>query len=292
VNRLLQWIMQRQHRQVTVVAALSLLPFLVLLSSGLLALVTLKKGVREGLMIAALAMALLGGVALASGGNPLQVLEATGTMWGPVLLLAGLLGGYRSLNLVFQVSAILGIVAVSLVLLWMPDPASELAVLLEPLKQQFSASGQELSQGSWDMIFRVMPGVMAGMGVLASLVGVFLGRSWEDALDGQPGSFGAEFRQLRLGRIMTVVSTLVILVAMLTGGLWIENVVWVFVGLLILQGLSLAHYLFGPGGWPGVMLVVLYAALALAMQYIVPLLTAMGYLDNWFDLRRILARRR
>ena len=110
MNGILRWIMQRQHRQVTLVAALSLLPFLGVLSSGLLALIALQRGTKQSLMTAALAMVLLAGVALASGGDPVPMLEVTGVMWGPVLLMAGLLQGYRSLNLVFQVAAILGVV--------------------------------------------------------------------------------------------------------------------------------------------------------------------------------------
>lgn len=284
--------MQRQHRQVTLVAGLSLLPFLGLLSSGLLVLVTLQRGIRQALVTAALAMVLLAGVALASGGNPLPMLEVTGVMWGPVLLLAGLLGAYRSMNLVFQVSAIVGVVAVSLVLLWLPDPANQLAGIMEPLKQQFNASGQELSEASWDMIFRVMPGVMTGMGILACLAGVFLGRVWQDGLEDTAGRFGAEFRQLKLGKVLTAVSSLVIVAAMLGGGLWFENMVWVLVALLVLQGLSLAHSLVGPGGWPKALLIALYVMLVLVLQLVIPLLTALGFLDNWFDLRRILARNR
>ena len=284
--------MQRQHRQVTLVAGLSLLPFLGLLSSGLLVLVTLQRGIRQALVTAALAMVLLAGVALASGGNPLPMLEVTGVMWGPVLLLAGLLGAYRSMNLVFQVSAIVGVVAVSLVLLWLPDPANQLAGIMEPLKQQFNASGQELSEASWDMIFRVMPGVMTGMGILACLAGVFLGRVWQDGLEDTAGRFGAEFRQLKLGKVLTAVSSLVIVAAMLGGGLWFENMVWVLVALLVLQGLSLAHFLVGPGGWPKALLIALYVMLVLVLQLVIPLLTALGFLDNWFDLRRILARNR
>jgi len=284
--------MQRQHRQVTLVAGLSLLPFLGLLSSGLLVLVTLQRGFKQSLITAALAMALLAGVAVATGGDPLPLLEVTAVMWGPVLLLAGLLGTYRSMNLVFQASAIVGLVAVSLLLLALPDPINQLAEMMEPLKQQLSASGQELSEAGWDMIFRVMPGIMTGLGILACLGGVFLGRVWQDGLEDTVGRFGAEFRQLKLGMVLTTVSTLAILAAMLVGGLWFENMVWVFVALLVLQGLSLAHFLVGQGGWPKASLMVLYLMLVLVLQLIMPLLTALGYLDNWFDLRRILARSR
>lgn len=291
MNGILRWIMQRQHRQVTLVAALSLLPFLGVLSSGLLALVVLQRGVKQSLITAALAMALLAGVALASGGDPVPMLEVTSVMWGPVLLLAGLLQVYRSLNLVFQVAAILGVVAVSLVLVLMPDPVSVLGGVMGPIKEQFSVAGQELTEESWNSIFRVMPGVMTGLVTLVCLAGLFVGRVWQDGLEELAGRFGAEFRQLKLGTVLTAVSTLAIVTAMLVGGLWIENVMWVFVVLLMLQGLSLAHFLVSEGGWPVALLIVVYSLLVLLLQLALPLLAMLGYLDNWFGLRQKLARR-
>ena len=291
MNGILRWIMQRQHRQVTLVAALSLLPFLGVLSSGLLALVALQRGVKQSLMTAALAMVLLVGVALASGSDPVPMLEVTGVMWGPVLLLAGLLQAYRSLNLVFQVAAILGVVAVSLLLVVLPDPVSALGEVMGPVKEQFSAAGQELSEESWNSIFRVMPGIMTGLVTLVCLTGLFVGRVWQDGLEEFAGRFGAEFRQLKLGTVLTAVSTLTIVIAMLVGGLWVENVMWVFVVLLMLQGLSLAHFLVSEGGWPMAVLIVVYAMLVLLLQLALPLLAMFGYLDNWFGLRQKLARR-
>lgn len=291
MNGILRWIMQRQHRQVTLVAGLSLLPFLGVLSSGLLALVVLQRGVKQSLITAALAMALLVGVALASGGDPVPMLEVTSVMWGPVLLLAGLLQMYRSLNLVFQVAAILGVVGVSLVLVVMPDPVSVLGEVMGPVKEQFSVAGQELSEESWNSIFRVMPGVMTGLVTLVCLAGLFVGRVWQDGLEELAGRFGAEFRQLRLGMVLTAVSTLAIVIALLVGGLWIENVMWVFVVLLMLQGLSLAHFLVSEGGWPMALLIVVYGLLVLLLQLALPLLAMLGYLDNWFGLRQKLARR-
>lgn len=291
MNGILRWIMQRQHRQVTLVAALSLLPFLGVLSSGLLALVALQRGIKQSLITAAFAMVLLAGVALASGGDPVPMLEVTGVMWGPVLLLAGLLQAYRSLNLAFQVAAILGVVGVSLVLVALPDPVSVLGEVMGPVKEQFSGAGQALSEEQWNTIFRVMPGVMTGLVTLVCLAGLFVGRVWQDGLEESAGRFGSEFRQLKLGRILTAVSTLTIVLAMLVGGLWIENVMWVFVVLLMMQGLSLAHFLVSEGGWPMALLIVVYGLLILLLQWALPLLAMLGYLDNWFGLRQKLARR-
>lgn len=283
--------MQRQHRQVTLVAALSMLPFLSLLSGGLLALVTLHRGMQQGLTTGALALGLLCGVYLVNGWNTGAMVVMTGVTWGPILLLAGLLGAYRSMTLAFQVSAVLAVLSVSLVLLWMPDPVTALEGLMSMLKEQFSMSGQQLDQQTWESMFRVMPGVMTGLMALGCLACLFFGRSWQDSVEGSAGRFGSEFRQLKLGTIMTALATLAMGAALLTGGLWAENVTWVFVILLLVQGLSLVHCLVTEGRWPVGTLFAVYGLLVLVLQLMLPLLAVAGFLDNWFDLRQKLARR-
>jgi len=211
-------------------------------------------------------------------------------LWVPVLALALLLRSSSSLTLCFQVSAVLGLAAISLGLLLVPDPVSAFREMLGPMQEQLRASGQELSASEWDLVYRVMPGVMTGLMILTHLSCVFLGRVWQDMLDGTRGRFGGEFRQLKLGTVLIGLTSVIILLAMLTGSLWAQNVIWVFVVLLTLQGLSLAHFM-AANGWPPAVLYIVYGLLVLLVQVTLPILSAAGFLDNWFNLRRFLARR-
>lgn len=272
-------------------AGLSLIPFLSLLSGGLLALVILHRGLQQGLIIAGLALGLLCGIALYSEGNPMAMLVVTGVTWSPIVLLAGLLRGVRSLTLVYQVAAILALVALSLAMVWIADPVSQFGPLTEALKEQFSASGQELPQETWDTVIRLMPGIMTGLIMLGCLACLFFGRVWQDTLEGTVGRFGAEFRQIKLGTVLTSVASLIMVAALLLGGDWVQNATWVLAVLLLMQGLSVVHHLVADGGWPAGVLFAVYGMLMLVLQLMLPLLAVIGFLDNWFDLRLKLARR-
>jgi len=289
VNGFLQWVTARQHRLVILVAAFSMMPFLGMLGGGLLALQTLRGGARAGVWAAAMAAALLVAVSLASGAAPWALLGASFMLWGPVLVLAALLRTHGSLNLGFQVAVVLGMVALSLLLVAVPDPVSVLREVLGPLQEQLRVSGQELGEEEWNAVFRVMPGVMAGLMVLTQVLCLLLGRLWQDMLEGTRGRCGREFRQLRLGVVLAGLASAAILAAMLSGSLWAQNVVWVFVLLLTLQGLSLVHFM-AASGWPTALVFVTYGLLVLLVQVMLPLLAVGGFLDNWFNLRRFLAR--
>jgi len=289
VSGFLQWVTGRQHRVVILVAAFTLMPFLGVISGGLLALQALRLG-PQAVVTAVMAGVLLSAVALVSGSSPWPMLAASGMLWLPVLGLALLLRSSGSLTLCFQVSAVLGLVAISLGLLLVPDPVSAFREMLGPMQEQLRASGQELSASEWDLVYRVMPGVMTGLMILTHLSCVFLGRVWQDMLDGTRGRFGGEFRQLKLGTVLIGLTSVIILLAMLTGSLWAQNVIWVFVVLLTLQGLSLAHFM-AANGWPPAVLYIVYGLLVLLVQVTLPILSAAGFLDNWFNLRRFLARR-
>lgn len=291
MNGFLQWVTGRPHRLVILVAAFSMMPFLGMLGGGLLALHTLRAGARAGIGAAALAAALLAVVSAASGAAPWALLGASFMLWGPVLVLAAVLRTQGSLNLGVQLAVVLGVLALSLLMMAVPDPAPVLREVLAPVQEQLLESGQELSDEEWNAVFRVMPGVIAGLMVLTQVLCLLLGRLWQDMLDGSRGRCGNEFRQLRLGTLLVGLASAVILAAMLTGSLWAQNVVWVFVILLTLQGLSLVHFM-AASGWPAALVFVTYGLLVLLVQVMLPLLAVAGFLDNWFNLRRILARGR
>lgn len=289
VSGFLQWVTGRQHRVVVLVAAFTLMPFLGVISGGLLAVQALRLG-RQAIVSAVLAGVLLSAVALASGSSPGPMLAASAMLWGPVLALALLLRSSGSLTLCFQLSAVFGLAAIVVGLLLVPDPVAAFREMLGPMQAQLQISGQELTPKEWDMVYRAMPGVMTGLMILTHLSCLFLGRVWQDMLEGSRGRFGGEFRQLKMGTVLIALASVVILLAVLTGGLWANNMIWVFVVLLTLQGLSLAHFM-AASGWPPATLYIVYGLLVLLVQVMLPILAAVGFLDNWFNLRRFLARR-
>ena len=130
-----------------------------------------------------------------------------------------------------------------------------------------------------------MPGAIAAGFVLQSMAALFLARWWQSVLY-NPGGFGAEFRQLRLPRVLAAV-TLVVLAF-----LWLlpELRLATYVATLLLagwgiQGVALAHGLRAQLGLNSAWLVVMYAALFFAMPYVTGFLAFAGFSDAWLDFR-------
>ena len=264
-----------------------LLPPLAYLGAAVVGLVTLRLGAGEGLkvMIAALAvLALLG--ALAGGvGPPLVV--GTAALWLPLWSLALLLRTSRSLAMVLQAAAILGAVLVVFAYLGLGEPAGWWTPRLEAmLGEAFADRGLDIGDYLPDMA-RWMTAALAAALIFGALVSLLWARAWQAGLY-NPGGFGAEFRELRLGRPFALIGLAVAVIARLP----LAGIAQVAADLLfsllvvyLLQGLAIAHAtvrLTRAGrGW----LVGLYGLLLFAAPQTVAVLGLVGWLDAWVDVR-------
>ncbi len=282
---------------VTAVAAL-LLPPLAYVGAAVVGLVSLRLGATEGFGVMAAAAIALSALGIALDGLALPLVSSALVLWVPVWLLALLLRLSRSLALVLQVSAVFGAVLVMLAYLWLGEPAAwwapRLEVILEPL---FTA--RDLDAGDY------IPGLarwMTAMTVAALVLGVLISLLWARAWQARlynPGGFGAEFRELRLGRQFAVLGLVVVGVAQLStlgsaaAGLATvaADIVFSLVVVYLLQGLALAHAVVhstnAKRGW----LVGLYGLLLFAAPQLVMLLALLGWLDAWIDVRARLGKR-
>ena len=100
-----------------------LFPPVILLSGGALALVTLRAGSREGMLVTV--MAAVGGSALAwiAIGNPQLVLVFALLLWLPIWGLASVLRATVSMELALRLLAVLGVIPVLVVFAILGDPA-------------------------------------------------------------------------------------------------------------------------------------------------------------------------
>jgi hypothetical protein len=123
--------------------------------------------------------------------------------------------------------------------------------------------------------------------LLTVLGSLFLGRWWQSLLEA-PGEFGAEFRQLRLGKLLGVVAMVVVL-AMLLPEKWrlttplLSALAWPAVLGLAFQGLAAVHSLKSAGRIGRGVLVTVYVLLfvPLSMFVTVIALAGWGLADNW-----------
>jgi hypothetical protein len=261
---------------------------LVYLSAATVALVSLRLGAREGfavLAVAGLALAVLGRLA---GGLALPMSVGALAMWLPVWVLGLVLRFSGSLALALQAAAGLGVALVATThLLLGGDPAAWWAPRIEAvLEPVFGAQGLDPDDYVPELA-RWMTALSAAALVLGVLLSLLLARAWQAGLY-NPGGFGSEFRELRLGRRFALVTLTVIALAQVpVAGLapLASDLVPTLLVVYLLQGLALAHAVAkrrqAQRGW----LIGLYLLLLFAAPQLVPLLALLGWLDAWIDVR-------
>jgi hypothetical protein len=281
----------------TVFAMVSLLfPPASVLSSAVVALVTLRNGPAAGGLVLVLASAACGLLAQLLFGGAVPVIGFTLLMWLPVWMLALVLRFSRSLEWSLVASLLLGVVVIAGQYAQVDNPVEQWRSLLEPFTQSLvDAQLVDLARkGELIETLAVwMPGVLAAGFVLQSLGSLLLGRWWQ-ALLYNPGGFRQEFHRLRLPKVLGVVSLIVLLVSAL--GADTDSMLLMYLGLLLLsawfmQGLALIHGMVGllkmNSGW----LLGMYILLVFALPHMLTLIAAAGFADTWFDFRARLERR-
>jgi hypothetical protein len=277
------------------VAVLSLVvPPVAVISSAAVALVTLRQGAREGLLVVGIAALGSGVLAWLALGAPRLALGFLVVLWVPLWVLALVLRATRNLALTVQGAALIGLLILLGLHLLADDPAAYWVEVMEPLRVGLVEGGVLADAASRTLVeglAKWMTGAFAASLYVQFLLALFLARWWQASLY-NPGGFGAEFRDLRLSPVLGYVA-----LAMIGVRLWQPEAVWgyellVLIGpLLLLQGLAVAHgvrHTLGAGaGW----LVGLYVLLFVALPYAEVLVSGLGLLDLWLDVRARVARR-
>ncbi len=272
-----------------VFALLSLLfPLTGLLSSATLALATLRQGPVEGLLVGLFAGLASGLFAFAALGSPMPALGFALALWLPVWALAVLLRNSGSPALTVTTAGLMGLAILIGLKVGLTDPAAYWAELMEPVRQGLieggiltDAQGQALIQE----VARWMTGAFAATFYFQALLALFLGRWWQSLLY-NPGGFGAEFRDLRLGKGLGVLGLALMAFILIKGeNQWAADLLILITPLFLLQGLALIHWLVkalqANRGW----LIGLYALFLLALPHAQVLTAGLGLADIWVNVR-------
>lgn len=265
-----------------------------LLCGGVVGLVTLAQGPKEGMLNAFAATTL---IVLMSGVLVMQpAMQAAGIfvlLWLPVVwLLSLVLYQSRSLALALLMNAVLGgaIVLTAYVLFDNPAqwwysqteqliPAMEQAGVDIPDTAAFDANMREAS--------RIMTGTLAAFISLGLALSLLIARWWQSEVT-RPGAFGEEYRKLRLGSTAAIVATMLVLPAwILTGGFaeMTANLLLVALVLFMFQGLALGHAAVKQFGNNQAWLLMMYVMILFTLPYGLMLAAVLGVLDNWLDFR-------
>ncbi len=296
------YIMRGQLQAISTVAVFAVLALVAMpvswpisyLSAAGVGLVTLSQGPVEGgktLLGASVILAIIGMLIM---GDPALAMAFAVSLWLPAWALASVLLKSRSLVLPIQVLLIFALSAVALMYVAMGEPAlwwynhivGEVLPTLEKANIVIE-SGPEFKQRLANAT-RLMTGVLVMITAWGILAGLLIARWWQAVLY-RPGAFGDEFRGLRLGKVMAIVTVLVVILASAGKGLMAElagNMLLVLLGLLVLQGLAIAHSLVARFKANHVWLVMLYMLLVIMLPYMLVMIAMTGLIDNWVDIRQ------
>lgn len=283
----------RGRSQAALVAAASavlslIVPLVGLVSSAVVALVTLRKGPNEGLIVGAFAGLASGLLAFAALGSPVPAVGFALALWLPVWVLGLVLRQTKSLDLTIQLAALFGLLIVVAIRVQAADPAVYWAELLEPVRENLVAGGvldAALSEQVVAQLSLWMTGAFAATFYFQLVLALFIGRWWQAQLY-NPGGFGSEFRAFRVGAGVGYLGlALLVLVLLLDGAMWAVELLLLLAPLFFLQGVAIVHGIVharsANRGW----LIGFYALLLLVMPHAEILVAGLGFADVWADLR-------
>jgi hypothetical protein len=265
-----------------------MLPPIGIISGATPALVTLRRGGLAGVQVVVVALVGTGLLGYLLLNSPWVGLGIAAIQWLPVVLLALILRQTVSLPLAVLAAGALGMVGLAALYLVEPDPGAMWRAMLEQVfRPKLEQAGTDLSQTQidalLDQVARMMSAALAASLSVSMVLSLLLARWWQALLD-NPGGFGREFRSLRLGRSVSFIALVVFVAVALVQGPLLLGLAAVLAGILLFQGLAVVHGLVAVRrlnvGW----LVAVYVLLFLVPQSLV-LLSALGLVDNWLDLR-------
>jgi hypothetical protein len=287
------WIADHPGRAVVVTGLLGLLPlfglgFAFFLPGAVPALVTLVRGPRTGVMVAAGATLLLA-LAMWAIGRPIPVgLIYSAWVLGPPLALGLLLRRTDSLSLALQVAVLAGVAMVVLLHLTLGDPARFWAPFVRDLAEEMQRRGlpMDLEQdGLVETLAQTLWGWVTVLTVLLAMCALFLARWWQARAAGQAGQFGAEFQQLRIGVVLGGAAAVSIVASLLSGRPLVDDLARLFMGALMIVGLAAAHRYKAAGRLGGAWLGLIYVLLVIVAPVMVAALAGWGFVDNWLRSR-------
>lgn len=262
------------------VLGLLLLPLLYL-AGALLALVALQAGLPRALRVAALpALAVvLVDRFIGTGAAPLALL----VVWGPLLAAGALVGARASLADGLLLLGALGAGGVAATYVLVENPTAQWQDALQRFIEVAEPDDPAALNALVPELASLMTGAVTAAFVLAGAGALTLARHWQAALY-RPGAFAAEFRRLRLGR---VIATALLGVAVLAaaGGERATNILMPLAAVSLFQGLAVCHAVVPAARWRTGALGVVYILMAVLPQWAL-LVSLLGAADNWLNVRR------
>ncbi len=275
------WVLARRYR--LVLLAIMSAPLLPVVAAALTSLDTTRRGAVQG----------LGGALLGAAGMMMLafVLGTSPAVFAPAALVTflsgvgiGVLLTAGGLTLAFQVAVLASFAVIGAVSLFASGARELFEPFIAELAEFFRANGATpeqiaLIEGPGGMV------LVAGA-FFSQLMGALVLAYWWLTLAAGDRRFGAEFRSLKLGRLLGILATTVIVLGLVFDAALVQNLSALALLAFVLQGLAVLHAWAHAKRWHSGFVAPVYVLLVTPLTVVVVLgLSAVGLLDNWFDLR-------
>lgn len=294
---LAHFIMRGRMQAIMVASTLAivslLFPPVSIVSSASVALVTLRRGMMEGLWVllsASAASALLGVILF---NNFYFALLYGLVLWLPIWACAVVLREGRVLSLALESAVLLGIAAILIFYGYSDNPGAVWQTVFEQMTGQLAQRTPDIQPEKIQQVLaffaKFMTGIVASGVIYSMLFGLFLGRWWQSVLY-NPGGFREEYLKLSVNRKLASASAIIIGVAFSGYGQLAEIAMNIAVLLFVLYtviGAAVLHALISKlsnAQYIRFLTPMLYLSLTLIPQSMV-IVALIGLLDAWLDLR-------
>lgn len=268
---LAQYAMNGRRQAITAAFLCGLIPLVNMLSPALVALVCLRHGPREALMVAAWAVLPLLGWAMAGDITPLILMIGT-------LALATVLRQTAAWQTTMLVAILVGVGA-EMALRLRPD---FLALLLAQVEAFLAAGGSpQTGDVPADVMQDALVSLFGVMHMFLAICLLMMARWWQ-ALLYNPGGFQQEFHQFRLQPRAAMLLAIMFVLASF-GITVLAGWIMYFMVPLLFAGLALVHGLIGLKKLSGLWLIAFY--MLLLNPLLAQLLTVAALVDSWADFR-------
>ena len=284
--------MQGRWRAVGAAAGLGALgifiPPIAILSGAVVALVALRLGMGQALLVAGVASLILGALVLAlMGGSPLVGIMAGLAQWLPVVAMGEVLRQSVSWRTTLSMAALVAGALVLTARLLVPDlEAAWVAVGMQMLAPFIEADGPgaEELEAALVTVAPFLTGLLAGIFLLSMVLSLVIARYWQ-ALLFNPGAFGSEFRALQMGRYLSIAAVMLALLGQLAGLPVALELAFILAVPLFLQGLAVMHALTHAQNMNNFWLAGMYVLLVLALPQMFLLIAVLGAIEGVANLR-------
>ncbi|MDJ0751731.1 MAG: DUF2232 domain-containing protein [Woeseiaceae bacterium] len=281
------WLVAKPLHAVLGLAVTLLLPAPQLTSGVIMVLLVLAQGPRLAIAEAGIAASSLLIVSLVLGVSIASMAALMAGTWLPVLVLALLLVGTRSLTLTMQVSVIVALLVMTMFYVVVADPAAFWQPYLDTMSEIAIQNGLELNTEWLNAEVMTLSATLAFW--MLYVIGLLLGYGLYKKLPAETREFG-RFRNLDFGRVIAFTMALVSLLSFVVDVTWFQNIAFVLFVVFWVQGLAIVHWLHAEEMLPIQAVVSIYVLLPLFQVFLVTTLAVIGYLDAWFGFRRRLKK--